>query len=143
MNIEAITDYSGIRKVMKVEPLGELEAQILDIVWDIEPPVNSTQVFKIMYPRRGISYPTISQTMEKLAKKGILTQERQGETSKSPFVYTPIISRDEMGVSLLDAVSRQVLGKPLDEGITMLCGGKVDAKGIERLREMVAQDEAV
>ena len=81
--------------------------------------------------------------MAKLARKGILTQEKTGTKKTDAFVYRPNITREQMAVALLNAVSHQILGKPLDEGIALLCGGKLDAKGIERLKELVAQDEAV
>jgi hypothetical protein len=31
-------DYLGVRKSLDGYSLGELEAQILDIIWDLEPP---------------------------------------------------------------------------------------------------------
>ena len=136
-------DYVGIRKGLKGQSLGELEAQVLDIFWDIEPPVSTTQVFKIMYPLRELSYSTIMLTMGKLAKKGILMQERTGTKKTDAFSYRPIITREQMGVALLNSVSHQILGKPLDEGIAMLCGGKLDTKGLGKLKELVTQDEAV
>ena len=142
---EGARDYVGIRKGLSGQSLGELEAQILDIIWDLEPPVSTTQVFKVMYPRRELSYSTIMLTMAKLARKGILAQERTGDKKTDPFIYRPNISREQMGVSLLNAVSRQVLGKPLHEAIAQLCGseGKIDSKSMEKLKEMVAKDEAV
>ena len=140
---ENIKDFIGIRKGLKGQSLGELEAQVLDILWDIEPPVSTTQVFKIMYPLRELSYSTIMLTMAKLAKKGILTQERTGDKKTDAFVYRPNITRQQMAVALLNAVSHQILGKPLDEGIALLSGGKLDAKGIEKLKELVAQDDVV
>lgn len=140
---ENIKDYIGIRKALRGQSLGELEAQVMDIIWTLEPPVNSTQVFKIMYPLRELTYSTIMLTMGKLAKKGILTQHREGKKKTSPFTYQINITREQMGVSLLNSVSRQIFGKPLDEGIAMLCGGKVDAKGMGKLKELVDKDETV
>lgn len=105
--------------------LGELEAQILDVIWDLKPPITSTQVFKIMYPRRELSYSTVMLTMAKLARKGLLKQQRTGTKKTDAFVYTPKVSREEMGRLLLDEVSRKVLGKPLKEGIRQIiakCG---------------------
>ena len=112
-------DYLGIRKGLDGQSLGELEAQILDIIWDLEPPVTSTQVFKIMYPRRELSYSTIMLTMAKLSRKGILTQKRTGDKKTDPFVYTPNISRSEMGLKLLSEVCNKVLGQPFAKAI---CG---------------------
>lgn len=103
---ENIKDYIGIRKALKGQSLGELEAQVMDIIWNLEPPVNSSQVFKVMYPLRELTYSTIMLTMVKLAKKGILTQCREGKKKTSPFTYQVNITRDQMGVSLLNSVSR-------------------------------------
>jgi predicted transcriptional regulator len=137
-------DYVGIRKGVGGQSLGELEAQILDIVWEIEPPVSTTQVFKVMYPRRELSYSTIMLTMAKLARKGILTQERTGDKKTDPFTYKPNVSREQMGIALLNAVSKQVLRKPLHEAIPYLCGteGELTAKSMDKLKKLVRAEEA-
>lgn len=128
-------DYVGIRKGLGGQSLGELEAQILDIIWDLEPPVTSTQVFKIMYPRKELSYSTVMLTMAKLSRKGILTQDRMGDKKTDPFVYTPNFSREEMAVRLMDDVSRKLLRKPLAEAVPTLCGTAV-AIGEKDLAEL-------
>jgi len=118
-------DYVGIRKGLGGQSLGELEAQILDIVWELSPngeKVSTTQVFKVMYPRRELSYSTIMLTMAKLARKGILEQSREGDKKTDPFSYAPTVTREEMGLRLLDNVARTVLRKPLDEAVEELTG---------------------
>ncbi|MHB0912402.1 MAG: BlaI/MecI/CopY family transcriptional regulator [Armatimonadota bacterium] len=137
-------DYVGIRKGLGGQSLGELEAQILDIVWGLEPPVSTTQVFKVMYPRRELSYSTIMLTMAKLARKGILSQQRMGDKKTDPFTYKPNISREEMGVALLNAVAKQILRKPLNEALSDICGenGKITQKSIDKLKDMITAEEA-
>ena len=140
---EGARDYVGIRKGLGGQSLGELEAQILDIVWELEPPVSTTQVFKVMYPRRELSYSTIMLTMAKLARKGILAQERTGDKKTDPFIYKTNITREEMGVSLLNAVAKQVLRKPLYEAIPALCGteGKLNTNSLEKLKKLTEETE--
>ena len=132
-------DYVGIRKGLGGQSLGELEAQILDIIWDLTPPVSTTQVFKVMYPRRELSYSTIMLTMAKLARKGILDQQRTGDKKTDPFIYKPKVTRTQMGVALMSAVSKQVLRKPLPEAMSEILG--TDAKGVQKLKEIVKQGE--
>ena len=132
-------DYVGIRKGLGGQSLGELEAQILDIIWDLTPPVSTTQVFKVMYPRRELSYSTIMLTMAKLARKGILNQQRTGDKKTDPFIYKPKVTRTQMGVALMSAVSKQVLRKPLPEAMSEILG--TDAKGVQKLKEIVKQAE--
>ncbi|HUV05853.1 MAG TPA: BlaI/MecI/CopY family transcriptional regulator [Armatimonadota bacterium] len=132
-------DYVGVRKGLGGQSLGELEAQILDIVWDLEPPVSTTQVFKIMYPRRELSYSTIMLTMAKLARKGILSQERTGDKKTDRFIYRPNITREQMGVALMNAVSQQILRKPLHKAISDLCSTDASDGLVKKLEQIVAQ----
>ena len=134
-------DYVGIRRSLDGQSLGELEAQILDIIWDLVPPVSTTQVFKIMYPRRELSYSTIMLTMAKLARKGILDQKRTGDKKTDPFIYTANMSREQMGMALLNEVSKQVLRKPLHEAIPDLCGtqGDISKTDLAKLGKLLAK----
>ncbi len=110
-------DYLGIRKGLDGQSLGELEAQILDIVWDLNRPVTTTDVFRVMYDRRPLSYSTIMLTMAKLAKKGILTQERTGERKKDAFIYTSQVSREEMAKRLMEDIADKLLHTSLVDAI--------------------------
>jgi len=119
---KGVRDYIGIRKGLEGYSLGELEAQLLDVIWELDKPVTTSEIFKIMYPRRELSYSTIMLTMAKLARKGILKQERTGEKKKDPFIYTPNISRWEMGCLLLDDVARKILRVPASEVLARFSG---------------------
>ena len=110
-------DYVGLRRSLGGHSLGELEAQILDIVWDTEPPITAAKVFKIMYPRRELSYSTVMLTMSKLAKKGFLSQERSGPRKTDAFIYTITLTREDMSRKLLEAISTQIFHKPLVQAL--------------------------
>lgn len=112
---EGARDYVGVRKALDGQSLGELEAQVLDEIWTLteengNKPVSTTQVFKIMYPKRELSYSTIMLTMAKMSRKGFLTQERTGPKKTDAFVYTPVFDRKTMGKNLLNTVSQAVFG---------------------------------
>jgi predicted transcriptional regulator len=130
-------DYLGIRKSLDGHSLGELEAQILDIIWDLEPPVTSSQVFKIMYPRRELSYSTIMLTMSKLSKKGILTQKRTGDKKTDAFVYMPNYTRTEMGLRLLEEVSQKVLRISLPELVRSLLADTLVGEQLDKVEAAV------
>lgn len=134
-------DYVGIRKGLLGQSLGELEAQIMDVIWELEPPITSAQVFKIMYPRRELSYSTIMLTMAKLSKKGILTQKRLGTKKTDAFVYTPNVTREEVGLRLMDDVCRRVLRMPLVEALPSVLGANsaIDSKDIAKLTKIVPE----
>jgi len=135
-------DYLGIRKSLDGHSLGELEAQILDIIWDLDPPVTSSQVFKIMYPRRELSYSTIMLTMSKLSKKGILTQKRTGDKKTDAFIYMPNISRTEMGLRLLEEVSAKVLRSPLAGVVRTLLAGELSEADLSKVEAAIGKATA-
>lgn len=110
-------DYLGIRKGFNGHSLGELEAQILDIVWDIDKAVTTTDVFRVMYDRRALSYSTVMLTMAKLAKKGILSQERTGERKKDAFIYTYKVGREEMARRLMEDIAEKLLHSNLSDAL--------------------------
>lgn len=132
-------DYLGIRKSLDGHSLGELEAQILDIIWDLEPPVTSTQVFKIMYPRRELSYSTIMLTMSKLSKKGILTQKRTGDKKTDAFVYVPNISREQMGLKLMEEVAQKVFKLPLGKMVRNLLSDEFKGMDFDKLESVITK----
>ena len=130
-------DYLGIRKSLDGHSLGELEAQILDIIWDLDPPVTSSQVFKIMYPRRELSYSTIMLTMSKLSKKGILTQKRTGDKKTDAFVYMPNFTRTEVGLRLLEEVSQKLLRIPLQTLVRTLLVGTLGEDQLDKVEATI------
>lgn len=112
-----VKDYVGIRKGFGGHSLGELEAQLLDIIWDLEPPVTAAKVFKVMYPRRELSYSTVMLTMSKLAKKGFLVQEKSGPRKTDAFHYTAVMTREELGRNMLEEIAQRIFRKPLAEAV--------------------------
>jgi predicted transcriptional regulator len=113
-------DFVGIRKSLEGYSLGELEAQIMDIIWTLEPPITSSMVFKVMYPIRELSYSTIMLTMSKLAKKGFLEQSKSGPNKTDAFLYSVCITREELGGRLMEQISSQIFHKPLIDAINGL-----------------------
>jgi predicted transcriptional regulator len=87
--------------------------QILDVTWDLAPPVTAPQVFKVMYPRRELAYCTILQTMMKMAEKGFLTMEKSGPRKRDPFEFMPTMSRKELGLSMIEEIAQRIFRKPL------------------------------
>ncbi len=78
----------GIRKV-----LGDLEADIMEIVWAHPPGAGITvrEVFEPLYERRRCAYTTIMSTMARLAKKRLLRAEKRDQA----YVYYPTATQDE------------------------------------------------
>ncbi|MDR7563640.1 MAG: BlaI/MecI/CopY family transcriptional regulator [Armatimonadota bacterium] len=80
-------DRPGIRAV-----LGDLEAQIMEIIWSRPPGEGVTvrEVFEELYPRRRLAYTTVMNTMARLARKGLLVTERR----EPAYLYRAALDRE-------------------------------------------------
>ena len=80
-------DRPGIRKV-----LGDLEADIMEIVWDrpAQQGVTVRDVFEILYERRRLAYTTVMSTMTRLAKKRLLRVNKVDHA----YIYYPAVSEE-------------------------------------------------
>ncbi|MCH9729121.1 MAG: BlaI/MecI/CopY family transcriptional regulator, partial [Actinomycetia bacterium] len=66
---------------MRVRGFGELEAVVMDRIWDRDPttPTTVRDVFDQLVTERNIAYTTVMSTMDNLHTKGWLTRERDGK----------------------------------------------------------------
>ncbi len=81
-------DRQGLRMV-----LGELEADIMDVIWQQQHDegwCTVRDIYEIMLGERRIAYTTVMNTMGRLAKKGVL----ESTTRDQAYIYRPRQSRD-------------------------------------------------
>jgi predicted transcriptional regulator len=84
--------------------LNELEADIMDIVWDHKK-ITVRDVHEVMMEDGYIPYTTVMAAMNNMSLKGLLKQNRNGRA----FVYSAAISREQMACTIMDAVIDRVL----------------------------------
>jgi len=72
--------------------LGDLEAEIMDAVWQRPNGVWVTvrEIWDELHPKRSIMYTTVMNTMTRLARKRLLVAEKRGKA----FAYRPALSRE-------------------------------------------------
>ena len=87
------------RNVGKV--LGELETQVMEIVWQAQEPLSVSDVVKVLSKKRNIAYTTIMTIMTRLTDKGLLKRTSSGKA----YLYKPAYSKD----TFLTRVSRQII----------------------------------
>lgn len=84
---------------MRVRGFGELEAVIMDRIWNRDPATSITvrEVFDELAAERDIAYTTVMSTMDNLHTKGWLTRTRQGKA----YRYRPALTREEHSARLM------------------------------------------
>lgn len=86
---------------MKAATLGELEKQIMDILWEAKHPLSVAEVVKVISGKRKIAYTTVMTIMGRLVEKGLLKRNESGKA----YIYQPTYSKEKF----LSRVSRQII----------------------------------
>jgi predicted transcriptional regulator len=70
--------------------LGELEAAVMDVLWQHAEPLRVREVLAELAPRRTLAYTTVMTVLDNLHRKGWVTRELDGRA----FLYRPVASRE-------------------------------------------------
>ena len=86
----------------RVRGFGELEASIMDRLWNRDPDSDTTvrEIFDELRTERHIAYTTVMSTMDNLFRKGWLQREKVGLA----YSYRPVMSREEHSAQLMRTV---------------------------------------
>ena len=76
---------------------GELEAVVMDRVWEHGGPLTVRELFDELRRERAIAYTTVMSTMDNLHRKGWLARDKDGKA----YRYTAVASRDEYSARLM------------------------------------------
>jgi predicted transcriptional regulator len=82
--------------------LGDLEREVMTQLWDAAEPLTVRQVHERISSGRDLAYTTVMTVLDRLAKKGVVTQQRADRA----YRYTAAQTREEMiAAVMLDALS--------------------------------------
>src|SRR3954469_16908438 len=110
--------------------LGDLERDIMAQLWAAPEPLTVRQVCDRLSRERDLAYTTVMTVLDRLAKKGVVTQERADRA----YRYAPTQSREEMTAALmLDALSAAPDGAAREAALAHFVG-RVGPAGAAALR---------
>ncbi|GAB4585356.1 BlaI/MecI/CopY family transcriptional regulator [Nocardia sp. IFM 10818] len=87
---------------MAARGFGELEAVVIERIWDRAEKTTVREIFTDLSAERDIAYTTVMSTMDNLHRKGWLQRERVGKA----YRYWPSLTREEYSAQLM----REALG---------------------------------
>ena len=115
--------------------LGDLERAIMDRLWAIDPVIPESamtvrEIHESIAQERDIAYTTVMTVLDRLAKKGVVRQERADRA----YRYAPVQTREEMTAALmLDALGATPEGPARDAALVHFVG-RVGPEGAAALR---------
>lgn len=81
--------------------LGDLESEIMEIVWQSEGAVSVHSVTDALQKKRKAAYTTVMTVMNRLVEKGLLSRQLKGQA----YLYHSTLSKDKF----LVRISRQII----------------------------------
>jgi BlaI family transcriptional regulator, penicillinase repressor len=86
----------------------ELELEILEVLWR-RGPSTARQLHQTLPSSRKLSISSVHIAMRSMAAKGYLREERR-KKSEGGLLYSPLLSRDKAGGSMLGYIVRKIFG---------------------------------
>jgi predicted transcriptional regulator len=78
-------------------PFGDLEATVMDLLWNAGRPLLVREVIDLMHPQRTPAYTTVMTVMDNLHRKDWLSRSRDGRAWR----YAPVLSRQAYTARLM------------------------------------------
>ena len=122
------------RKLPKLTRLGDLEAEIMGVVWE-KGKATVQDVKDALEPRRSLAYTTVMTVMSRLAEKGVLERRKEGRA----YYYTPVGSQEKVAGSLLRSLVQRLYAGATHKAVAQLLESDegVDEAELERLEALI------
>lgn len=117
-----------------MKQLGELEAVVMDRLWQWQHPVAVREVLEDLQTERHLAYTTVMTVLDNLHRKGFVRREKDGRA----YQYVATTSREEHTADMLE----QVLSASSDRGATLLhFVGQMSQAELDELRSALSSVE--
>lgn len=83
--------------------IAELENAVMDVLWSSTEALTVRQVLEQLKATRPLAYTTVQTTMDRLARKGLLTRTPEGKAN----AYSPTCTREDHTAALMQKTLHQ------------------------------------
>ncbi|MDP9403377.1 MAG: BlaI/MecI/CopY family transcriptional regulator [Actinomycetota bacterium] len=94
-------------------PTGELEAAVMEVLWDRGGWLTPGEVHEVLSAQRPLAYTTVMTILVRLWQKGRLERQRDGRA----YAYRPLRSREEHVASRMDELLVGAMDRPAALGL--------------------------
>lgn len=112
--------------------LGNLEKQIMELIWNLDHPMCVAEVVEILSKKRVIAYTTVMTIMTRLVNKGILTRQLH----ESKYLYRAHVNRDEFAAKAIHAIFSNVLSS-LGEEVVVHFMNEIQKMNPKKKQELI------
>jgi predicted transcriptional regulator len=124
----------GVRRSKPVQPLGELESALMNVVWRS----SSATAREVADQLKGSgvrAYTTVMTTLDRLHRKGVLERRKEGPTWR----YAPVWTKPEFEKRLADTLASKILADHGEAGLAAFvdAAANVDDVLLDKLRRLI------
>lgn len=114
----------------KLRQLGQLEATVMQRVWDWNRPTSVREVVEHLQRDRPIAYTTILTVLDNLHRKGFVTRHKNGRA----YLYAAVLTREQHTARLLEAILDSESNR---EGTLLHFVGQMTTEQLDELRAAI------
>lgn len=116
-----------------IRRLPDAELDVMNAVWECDPPAARADIEKILDRSRPMAATTILTQLTRLTEKGFLRLEKHGRVN----CYTPLISRREYLASQSRRFVEKLCGGSMSAFAAALCDSGLSREDIDELRALL------
>ena len=116
--------------------LPDSELEIMQIVWQNEPPVSRSVIERSLLARRKLAPSTILTFLSRLCSRGFLSVTHEGRTN----FYTPLVSRKDYLAGESRRLLDRLYGGSLSAFAVSLSDSGVTKEELAELRKLLEED---
>lgn len=120
----------------KINRLPDAELEVMQAVWDCEPPVSRADVERVLAERRRLAPTTILTLLTRLTQRGALLLTKNGRSNG----YTPVFSRQEYLASQSGSFLKKLCGGDIRVLASALCDSGLSREEVAELRRLLSED---
>lgn len=122
-----------------LKKLGEAELEIMQVIWDSDPPVTSNYILKELQGQRNWQLSTLMTSLSRLSDKGFVACDRSTGTN----LYSPVISEDDYKTGESRNFLKRLYNNSIQNMVATLYGNKaLGDSDMEELRNYLDKIEA-
>ena len=122
-----------------VDPLGELQLKVMNVIWD-NGRATVGEVHEQISTQRRIAYTTVLTTMQALERRRMVTHDMVGKA----YRYAPAVSREQYTDASVDKLVGDLFDGRQEQLLCHLLGAEQVSKAdVRAIRDLIGRSEGV
>ncbi len=121
--------------------VSDAELEILEVLWAAETALNAGEIRSALNDHKNWERTTVLTLIQRLVKKGAVTQEKRAQNNREVYYYTPCIAREEyVRTETKNFIEKFFKGRSKNLAAALVDSDALTKKDIEELRDYFNQN---